>query len=1042
MKKLILFGIVLLTVLGIAYAYECSQDSTDYEWYDNADSGAMSSNWDASHVNVFYDKNHSYSGNASIRTTVGDWAGSVYDAVSPSNSVSFWFLTTSPLTAGFVSGIRFSNGSASGENSENAWLILDQVNCGNSPRLIVNTPTATCLDNFPIATNTWHNFMLQIQDGRVIVYGRNSSADSWIIGGNESISTTYFNNVSLYEAGSPKDSIHIDDLAFFNWTVRGDCLESVSAPTTGIPTFVFPTLGDGTANNTNQTINMSCGDDVSMRYTLWFDENAIPLNDVLDNSTDRNWTMNISVDDTYYYSGTCFNTSSGIGSTNSSVRTFIMDTTTPTITINPTNFFNTTNMSTTNQYLNSIAMNMTFTDNDNIFAIEINITKDGVSYFGFTNTSINEPIHNYTKNLDITSWPSGVYDINITVADGHHYTGGYQIGDYEIEKKGNKITFDTTEGNKISISSTGASSTQYTKEKNSYAFGFGYSIASTTRTFDIESKDGKIYYLPTSRYKAHFVVWNGKHGNWVDFEELGGDYTVKKINDYKYQVTFTGLPFGTEIISKSIGGLNVVTRSYQWYRGTYDVSAPQTYSTLTTNLTLNITKNNLFIDNVSVTVSYNNIAEILSQTDYGSFIIYNVTVTAPIVSLDSNIPYSWNITINQTNGDTYNFTLAGNNVVLTFGLDDCTNTTVLTLNVTFKNISTDNYVNVNLDYVFEYRLRSSSLILNFSGSLTGNNQTFCIFSNHTQIISDILFEYNLVGSTTLFDYSMFQINLTNVTQLLTLYTQEGTTQILFTVLDIDSNPIINAYIHILQYDIATNTYQTTEVLKTDSQGQALGNTVLGTYFYNFFIYYLGDLVYTEQAVKVISTTRTFKVNLAGTDWFDDFETTLGVITSLIFNNVTNNFVYTWTDSTSSMHQACLRVDETNRTGKFELDTTCVTSASGTILYNIPVLNAGSTYTGTGYLKFDFPMITNVVTKFVTPLSSFFNISQFMGLFIAFLFCMTMVMIGLPKPSLSLTFLGIGVLITSMLGLWAISLMQVTSIIFLMIIQLYLMRNKQ
>ena len=164
--------------------------------------------------------------------------------------------------------------------------------------------------------------------------------------------------------------------------------------------------------------------------------------------------------------------------------------------------------------------------------------------------------------------------------------------------------------------------------------------------------------------------------------------------------------------------------------------------------------------------------------------------------------------------------------------------------------------------------------------------------------------------------------------------------------------------------------------------------------------------------------------------------------SIYFNNVTNNFVYTWTDPTSEMHFACLKVEESNRTGKFELDTTCVESTSGTILYNIPVLNAGSTYMATGYLKFDFPMITDVVNWLVTPSSSLFNISPFIGLIIALFFCVMMVMIGLPQPTVSLTFLGIGVLICSYLGLWAISIMQVTSIIFLIVVQLYLRKNKQ
>lgn len=808
------------------------------------------------------------------------------------------------------------------------------------------------------------------------------------------------------------------------------------------PTFITPTPNDGAYNNTNQTINLSCNSD-DLNYYLWFDTLADPISLALENTTLGNWTMNISDVGAYYYKGACFNWTNLNFSSNTSVRTFGLDITRPNIIIHNNTFFNATdNTSTINQYLNTIVMNFTFRDEDNVFAIGINITKDGIPYFNHTNTSINELTHNFSKSLDITNWPSGVYDIELQVADGHHYTGGYKIGGYDIEKSINKLTFDTTEGNKIDISSSGATSTSYTKEKNSYSFGFNYLFPNSTRTFTIESKDGEIYYISKSRYKAHFVVWNGKHGNWIDFEGIDGSYTVKKINNYKYDITFTNLPYGKEIITRSIGGLNVVTENYQWYRGTYIISVPETFGTFTTDLTLNITKNDLFITNVSVTLSYNHTDETLSQTDYGSHIIYNVTLTTPIVSSDSLVPYAWNITINQTNEDIYNFTLAGNHSVLNWGLDDCTNATVPTLNISFRNSSTNDYVDVNLDYVFEYGLSLSSHIFNYSGNLTGNNKTFCLYSNQSSITSNILFEYNSLGNNVLFDYFVYQMNLNNITKVLTLYTQDGTTQILFTVLDIDSNPIEDAYIHVLKYDIPTNSYLITEILKTDSQGQVLGNIILGTAFYNFFIYYQGILVYTEQAVKLISTTRTFTIDPAGIDWFDDFETTLGVITNLYFNNVTNNFVYTWTDPTSAMHQACLRVDEMNRTGKFELNTTCIESASGTILYNIPILNAGSTYTGTGYLKFDFPMITDVVTKIMASPSSFFNISPFMGLFIALLFCITMVMIGLPVPDLSLTFLGIGVLICSLLGLWAISLMQVTSIIFLILIQLYIKGKRQ
>ncbi|GAG98654.1 unnamed protein product, partial [marine sediment metagenome] len=165
-----------------------------------------------------------------------------------------------------------------------------------------------------------------------------------------------------------------------------------------------------------------------------------------------------------------------------------------------------------------------------------------------------------------------------------------------------------------------------------------------------------------------------------------------------------------------IGGLNVVTKNYKWFRGIYNISAPDTFSLSTTELTLNITKEDTFISDINVTVKYNGTAQSLSLFDYGGYIFYNTTVTAPLIVLDSEIPFSWNVTVLQSNGSLYNFTIDSTNRVLNWELDNCTNATIPTLNISFKNISTNDYVNVNLDYVFEYWAHSQPLIIrNFSG---------------------------------------------------------------------------------------------------------------------------------------------------------------------------------------------------------------------------------------------------------------------------------------------------------------------------------------
>jgi len=380
------------------------------------------------------------------------------------------------------------------------------------------------------------------------------------------------------------------------------------------------------------------------------------------------------------------------------------------------------------------------------------------------------------------------------------------------------------------------------------------------------------------------------------------------------------------------------------------------------------------------------------------------------------------------------------NASYSYGLDNCSNSYNIPSNATALNISfydeDDDSVYIDYEATISYWYNSSNLY-NYSLAIDNINFTqLCVYPSWANLTSNIQIEY-IDSDTNIYDYFVYETYLNNQTQILNLYTQNETTQVLFTVQTLDTAAVENAYIHILKYDVGTGAYTTTEVIKTDSQGQAIGNIILATTFYNFLVYYNGELIYTEQGVKLIATTRTFTVNLEGDDWLDNFGTTLGVNTNLYFNDATQNFVYTWSDPSESIHYGCLRVDKTNDSGKYNLSNTCTESVSATIIYNIPLLENGTDYIGTGYLRFDDMIITNRVVKSIAAVRDFFRQDPIGSLFIGFLFCLTMLLIGIPNPVLSSTLLGFGIILTSTLGLYAISGMQLGSIIMLILIQIYL-----
>lgn len=372
------------------------------------------------------------------------------------------------------------------------------------------------------------------------------------------------------------------------------------------------------------------------------------------------------------------------------------------------------------------------------------------------------------------------------------------------------------------------------------------------------------------------------------------------------------------------------------------------------------------------------------------------------------------------------------NISYSYGIDNCSNSFSIPSNATALNITFYNYldtiINVEIDSFLTYINGNYS-----QNDLTLNNSRYCIYPNWANLTVSQQIEFE--SEDVIYDYFLTNYSFNNNTKQLYLYTQNDTTQVLFTVLD-RGDELAEAYIHILKYDVGTGTYTTTEIIKTDSQGQAIGNIVLATTFYNFLIYYNNALIYTEQAAKLISTTRTFNVNLLGTDWLDNFDTSLDVLTSFYFNNVTNNFVFTWSDPSGEIHYGCLRVDMVNTTEKSTLVDNCTLSTSGTIVYNINPSN-GSEYIGTAYFQFDDQIIIGRITKAYAALRSYFRQQPFDSLFLGFILVSIFFLAGLPNPVIAASLMGAALIISGSLGMYLIAGTQLGGLIILIIIMIYL-----
>ena len=504
------------------------------------------------------------------------------------------------------------------------------------------------------------------------------------------------------------------------------------------------------------------------------------------------------------------------------------------------------------------------------------------------------------------------------------------------------------------------------------------------------------------------------------------------------------------IVNKSTAVLSTLTAGvslrYLPYIINYDTenvleSSLQDFDITITNLT-----NTTAID---IAFFYNGtLFEFGTTTKYPSYTAFNYSFNIPIIITPANIyNYTFYFDYNHTfparnetrTSETYNQSVYNIKVGNCSGFDFPSDT--FALNITFYDLK-EEIVDVDYEATAFYGLTHEQLNQNFSFENPHiNNVSYCIYPDFASIQVDQ--QNRWYDGVNYYDYFLFNNTFNNVTQIIKLYTQNNsqTTQVLFTVQDTNTDPIPNAYIHILKYNVGTGSYTIQEILKTDSQGQAIGNIVLFNDYYNFLVYFNGMLVYTEQAVKLITSTRTFTIDLEGVGWIDDFEVAFGVNYNLYFNNASNNFVFTWSDPTSASHFGCLKVDVNNNSGKFTISDTCIESASGTIVYTISSYN-GSTFTATGYLKFEINIVLKVIQQvYAAARDFFFKEMPLLSLFISMIIIIALFCIGLPHPAISLSLMGLGLIITYILGLFTVTPIFLGGIIFLIMLQLYLASKK-
>ena len=615
------------------------------------------------------------------------------------------------------------------------------------------------------------------------------------------------------------------------------------------------TTGNNTINNTMVTIEGTASD--TNTDTIYCNDT-----DWTWNTTYTSWafTNNTVIADGLYHILITANDSAG--NTNSSLFVFTYDTTAPTIV---DNFIN------NSFYLND---NLTgqFNFTDDVILHSLNISIDGESIY--INESINDTFLQYNLSIDPTNLSTGEHELFIRIADGHTalelknpdaYNPSNGIfnnyAKYSIRKPYPRLDITMYLKDQSVLDSW-----DITRKNNRYSETVRPSNPLTTQIFIVES-DKYIHIVidPKGNYKGQWLII-GNH--WKDFvlkDEPDSKVNIKRINDKKVEVTISEIKNTKELVFDSTGDLNIATRTYNFYTSNISINNPD-YSFETDIQTITFFLNKTSNITTNAELYWNGSFKASTKTSYTDYDKYTAVFRTPfIANKEENITAYWNY--NLTNGDTESGNTTFNQTIYRMSIDTCSEYTTKAINFTLMDEVLNEPLNITGEIHAAMQLYRSNISdyrttnLDYTGS---NNYSLCIYPSWANYTIDFTnFEYMASGYANR-EYSTSAFEISNSTQEIKLYliSLSDSTNVIISLRDLNDDVLEGYNIRTKRYYPATGEEVTSEISRTDYNGQAISRLVLYNYYYSFSIEELdGTVIELISPSKIYSEFLTFVVDI-------------------------------------------------------------------------------------------------------------------------------------------------------------------------------------
>lgn len=353
----------------------------------------------------------------------------------------------------------------------------------------------------------------------------------------------------------------------------------------------------------------------------------------------------------------------------------------------------------------------------------------------YNKTNIASPTYQFNLSLNISNITSDVHKLTFKVWDGHTNTELKEMLDPTVSFGDLKFNNEKDDWFKINPRDYDMfNNLEYERKENKYSFSYEKSLLGglltkdSEITIDIESNNR--IYIPKNKdpqYKGWVVMPDiGTNGRWVDLnikDVPEAKYEMEQISNNLVRVKISNIPNDLKVIEfDSAGELNLYEVNYTFYRFNYSISYdPNVVGTVPRTYTLNITRNQSYMDSATANFDFNGTIYTTNSTTTNDSFIITKRLTDIYTEVVTNMTFNFTYDIvglyNNTNTTaTLNQSIWGASV----GLCNASFPYVL-LNITYE----DELSGINVNATNEY-----DLIIYDGYAYYNQTGTFTEFGNH------------------------------------------------------------------------------------------------------------------------------------------------------------------------------------------------------------------------------------------------------------------------------------------------------------------------